>query len=403
MSVHPVSVDGLRTLYAGRPAAVLDVVEAIVAAGEACDDPDVLVARPDAGRLRAAARELVLRFPDPAALPLWGVPFVVSDTFDVAGLVTGAGCPAYAFLADFDAAPVERALAAGALLVGKTAVAPFGLGRGGADALAVARGVAAFALSSDAAGSGGLAAGPAGVVGYHLAPGAADLGGVVAADGSDRLGISAADVAGALAVAGVLARPAPLARAPDRSLRIGVLGADGRAFGGDGEAASLYGAAVDRLGSGGVGSDSLDGEALAALSALTEAPEFMAGRLGELALVVAEAPEILEPALRRRFGAALAASLADVASARRHLATEAAKVASGLAGLDALLMPTSPRYAALAGPLDLASLAVPFALRDDGRPFGLTLLAPRGSAAQLAGLAGVLFPDTADLPIAHAL
>ncbi len=40
---------------------------------------------------------------DPAAYPLWGIPFAVKDNIDVAGLPTTAACPAYAYLPKTDA------------------------------------------------------------------------------------------------------------------------------------------------------------------------------------------------------------------------------------------------------------------------------------------------------------
>jgi allophanate hydrolase len=76
------------------------------------------------------------------------------------------------------------------------------------------------------------------------------------------------------------------------------------------------------------------------------------------------------------------------------------------ARVDALAVPTAPCFPTLAeleadplGPnarlgtytnfvnlLDLAALAVPGPFRPDGLPAGLTLIAPRGSDARLAGL-----------------
>src|ERR1700712_3874074 len=46
---------------------------------------------------------------DPASLPLYGVPFVVKDNIDVAGVATTAACPGAAYLADADAEVVARA------------------------------------------------------------------------------------------------------------------------------------------------------------------------------------------------------------------------------------------------------------------------------------------------------
>ena len=44
--------------------------------------------------------------------------------------------------------------------------------------------------------------------------------------------------------------------------------------------------------------------------------------------------------------------------------------------------------------LDLCGLALPAALRPDGIPFGITLLAPAGKDAQLASIGRVFHADT---------
>ncbi len=68
---------------------------------------------------------------DPGALPLYGIPFAVKDNFDVAGLPTTAGCPAFAHVANSTAEAVERLLNAGAILIGKTNMDQFATGLAG--------------------------------------------------------------------------------------------------------------------------------------------------------------------------------------------------------------------------------------------------------------------------------
>ncbi len=84
------------------------------------------------------------------------------------------------------------------------------------------------------------------------------------------------------------------------------------------------------------------------------------------------------------------------------------------AGIDALVLPTAPTVYStaqvLANPielnsrlgtytnfvnlLDLCGLALPAAIRSDGIPFGITLLAPAGNDAQLASIGRVFHADT---------
>jgi allophanate hydrolase len=61
-------------------------------------------------------------------MPLYGLPFAVKDNIDVAGLPTTAACPSAAYRPLRFAPVVERLLAAGALLVGKTNLDQFATG-----------------------------------------------------------------------------------------------------------------------------------------------------------------------------------------------------------------------------------------------------------------------------------
>ena len=56
----------------------------------------------------------------PSEQPLFGIPFVVKDNIDVAGLPTTAACPAYSYTAERDATTVARLKAAGAIVLAKT-------------------------------------------------------------------------------------------------------------------------------------------------------------------------------------------------------------------------------------------------------------------------------------------
>ena len=55
-------------------------------------------------------------------------PFAVKDNIDVAGLPTTAACPAFAYMPDATAPVVERLIAAGAVLIGKTNLDQFATG-----------------------------------------------------------------------------------------------------------------------------------------------------------------------------------------------------------------------------------------------------------------------------------
>jgi amidase len=158
----------------------------------AARDPDLGAFQAhDAERVLAEAGGVDSRA-DRFALPLAGVPVVVTDDIDVAGYPTRHGSPATtAVPARRDDELVKRLRAAGAVVVGKSRMPEFGVwgfthsalgtthnpldetldpgGSGGGGAAAVAAGMAALALGTDGGGSVRIPAAYCGLVG--LAPG----------------------------------------------------------------------------------------------------------------------------------------------------------------------------------------------------------------------------------------
>src|SRR5690606_10354651 len=165
---------------------------------------------------------------DALKLPLYGVPFVVKDNIDVAGIPTTAACPAFSYVADADATSVARLRAAGAIVLAKTNLdqfatglvgtrSPYGAvpnsfnpdyvsgGSSSGSAVAVARGLVPFSLGTDTAGSGRVPAGFNNIVGLKPTRGRFSTSGVVPACRSlDCVSVFVLNVADAEAVAAVL-------------------------------------------------------------------------------------------------------------------------------------------------------------------------------------------------------
>src|ERR1700712_3286201 len=122
------TIDELLLRYRTGTSSPLAVVEAVLAAIEARGDDGVWiqVARPADLFARAAELELL-----PTSLPLYGIPFGVKDSIDVAGWPTTLACPEYSRVASETAPVVQAILAAGGIFVGKTNLDQFASGLNG--------------------------------------------------------------------------------------------------------------------------------------------------------------------------------------------------------------------------------------------------------------------------------
>lgn len=99
------------------------VVEAVYERIDAYKDtqPSVWLHLQPLGESMRAANEILTRWPDPENRPkLWGVPFSVKDSIDVAGIPTTNGCPVLTKTPKTSAPVVQRCIDAGAIFIGKT-------------------------------------------------------------------------------------------------------------------------------------------------------------------------------------------------------------------------------------------------------------------------------------------
>ncbi len=221
----------------------LTEIEARVAARE----PAVLALMAEPARwerLRAAAAELQVRYPDPARRPpLFGVLVGVKDIFHVAGLpTTGGSRLPPEVLAGPEAESVARLTAAGALILGKTVSTEFAYfgpgptrnphspagtphtpgGSSSGSAAAVAAGLVPLALGTQTIGSIVRPASFCGVVGFKPTYERVSRAGVIPLFPSvDHIGPFALDVAGVALAASVLI---PDWAPAERPARLPVLG-----------------------------------------------------------------------------------------------------------------------------------------------------------------------------------
>lgn len=433
------TIDALRRRYAADPQALLDVVEDILARLDACEDPAVFISRVAPQDLRAAAKDLLAQAPDPASLPLWGVPYAVKDNIDVAGMATTAACPEFSYVAEKDATVVARLRAAGALLVGKTNLdqfatglngtrSPFGAPRcvfnadyvsGGSSsgsAVAMARGLVSFSLGTDTAGSGRVPAAFNNIVGIKPTPGLVPSTGVVPACRSlDCVNVFAAHVADGVAVRRVIEgfddadaySVAPERKGLPPRPKVGVLAEAQREFYGDDENARLYAQALEQAARLGWELVAFDYAPFAEIAALLYEGPWLAERLAALEKLLTQKPEAIEPTVRALVESARKFSAVDAFRGQYRLRDLLRRAEKEAEKFDFLLLPTAPTLhkveAMRADPVRLnaqfglytnfvnfvrmAAIAVPAGFRADGLPFGVTLIGPEHSDEALAPFA----------------
>jgi amidase len=414
-----------------RIAAVDPVVHAIVAL-----DPTALAHAEESDRRLAAG----------TARPLDGLPVLVKDNIDTAGLATTAGSRLLSRPPVRDAEVVRMLRAAGAVIVGKTAMTEWGnfrstaaiegwsavtgqtenpfapghspWGSSSGSAVAVATGMAPVALGTESDGSIVCPAAVSGVVGVKPAHGLLPLRGVVPISPEvDTVGVlarSVADAAGVLTALGMPPVPPPV-----RGLRVGYW--PGRRM--DAEVLAVADRVMTELRAAGATVVPVElpfdpPVLIGALEALVAEfrpalEDYLATRPGAPptldALIAANEADPLELAL---FGQELfeqAAAVTDddraAAVAKRAAAREWARseVARALGDMDAILAPTSSpawpvdpavpppivrstsTFAAFAG---LANVSVPMGSVGP-LPVGLSVFGPATTEATLAVAAAV--------------
>ncbi|MDE1950400.1 MAG: allophanate hydrolase, partial [Burkholderiales bacterium] len=371
---------------------------------------------------------------------LYGVPFAVKDNIDVFGLATTAACPAFSHLPQRSATVVERLQAAGAVLVGKTNLDQFATGLVGTrspygevpnpfdpayvcggsssgSASVVARGLVAFALGTDTAGSGRVPAGFNNLVGLKPSPGRTPMAGVLPAcrtvDVVSVFALTVADAAQVMAVIeGAEGEPSFQAASPRRpwleatgaALRVGVPDAPrcDAALGYD----SAYGDALGQLGAWGLEPRPVDMRPLFEVARLLYDGPWVAESYAVVQPLIESQPEALDATVRRVIEAARRHDAVSAFRARYVLEELRLRIAPLWRDIDVLMVPTAPtcptRAAVAAEPvarnselghytnfvnlLGLAALAVPSGFTPHGLPFGVTFIGPPGSDAALAVL-----------------
>lgn len=380
---------------------------------------------------------------DPRELPLYGIPFAIKDNIDLAGVPTTAACPAFSYVPEQSAYVVQKLLDAGAIPIGKTNLdqfatglvgtrSPFGAcgnafdpayisgGSSAGSAVAVAAGMVSFSLGTDTAGSGRVPAAFNNIVGVKPSCGAVSTRGVVPAcrslDCVSIFALTSADAARVLEVVQGFDAQNEYSRdfagqlSPlnvQANVKVGVPRKDQLTFFGDREYAACYARSVRVAKELGWQVVEIDFQPfLDAARLLYEGP-WLAERYVALSGFIKEHADDMYLVTRSIIERGALPTATDAFAAQYRLKRLQREAEAAWSQQDMLMIPTAGSiytidqvnadpvalntnlgtYTNFVNLLDLAAVAVPAGFRENGLPFGVSLIAPRGSDRALLGYA----------------
>ncbi|MFL6159300.1 MAG: allophanate hydrolase [Marmoricola sp.] len=433
-------IGSLRARYRSGELVPVEVVETVLDRIAARGQDGTWISLVDRDQVLASALAL-----DPERLdelPLYGIPFGLKDNIDAAGEVTTVACPAYAYRAERSAVLVDRLVAAGAILVGKTNLDQFATGLNGTrspygvptsvfgdqmiaggsssgSAVAVAAGLVSFSIGTDTAGSGRVPAALNNVVGVKPSIGLVPTTGVVPAcrslDCPSVFALTVADGSAVLAaIAGTdaedpMSRPLPVPPAVPAPRPLGgvryAVPARIADWGGRGEQ-QAWQEVLDTVTAAGAEVVEIDLELFLEAGRQLYGGAWLAERHAVLGAILSSSPDEVLPVLRTLMAGADEITGAQAFEAVVAMGSSRRRARAALAGVDALLTPTVTTtftvaeleadpvvnnsrlgtFTTFTNLLDLCALAVPAGLTTAGAPFGITLHAPRARDAALASL-----------------
>jgi len=373
--------------------------------------------------------------------PLYGVPFVIKDNIDLAGIPTSAACPDYAYVPAHSAPVVQKLIDAGAIPLGKTNLdqfatglvgtrSPYGACRNSIDsqyisggsssgsAVAVALGQASFALGTDTAGSGRIPAAFNNIVGLKPTLGRLSTRGVVPAcrslDTVSIFALTCGDAARVLDAAegfdSADAYSRRLSDAPLAGKRVGVPRPEDLQFFGDSDYARLFVNAVQQLPSLGFTPVAIDLAPFLETARLLYEGPWVAERYAAVGAFLENNPGAGLDVTRQIIMAGSLPSASAAFAGQYRLQTLKRETEAQWAAMDFLALPTAAtiyevaaieadpvrlngnlgRYTNFMNLLDLVGVAVPAGFRRDGLPFGVTLVGPTSSERALLEVADQL-------------
>lgn len=436
-------VASLKQLYGAGELTPRDLVTSLLKESQSYAEHNIFIHLLTEAELEPYLTKLEASAPD--SLPLWGVPFVIKDNIDLAGVPTTAACPEYAYVPEQSATVVQKLIDAGAIPLGKTNMdqfatglvgtrSPYGVchnafdfdkisgGSSSGSAVAVALNLCSFSLGTDTAGSGRVPAAFNNLVGLKPSKGLLSTKGVVPAVRSqDVVSIFALNSQDAYEVFEVAAQPdkedefsrdemdlmppawgaRPVLGVPDEKSLF---------FDGDALAEKHFFSNIEQLKKQGYEVKEIDFQPWLDTAKLLYEGAWVAERYVAIAEFMESHEAVMDPSVGSIIAGAKSLSAADAYRGSYALQKAQKLTASLWQEVDCMVTPTTPThysieqvqqepiklnsklgtYTNFMNLLDYAAIAMPTGFKDDELPAGLTLFAPAGTDRLLMQLADKL-------------
>ncbi|MUG95022.1 allophanate hydrolase [Scytonema sp. UIC 10036] len=419
-------IESLLIAYRTKKLKPADVIQDVYRRIAARGNDRVWISLVEEAKAQAAAQTLAANSPD--NLPLYGIPFAVKDNIDVASMTTTAACPAYSYTPSKTATVVESLLKAGAILIGKTNLdqfatglvgmrSPYGAcssvfnndyisgGSSSGSAVAVAAGLVSFSLGTDTAGSGRVPAAFNNIIGLKPTRGILSTSGVVPACRMlDCVSIFTLNCQDSLRVWQVAkgyddsdsySRNVPqTTKAIPSSFCFGVPKPNQLKFFGDTAAAELYEQAIQRLEAMGAKRVEIDFQPFCQAADLLYSGPWVAERLAAIQPFFDSQGDAIHPVVRQIISNGSRYTAVDTFKGFYALEALKQETAKQWEKIDILALPTTGTiytkaqveadpinlntnlgyYTNFVNLMDLCAIALPAGFRDNGLPFGITLI-----------------------------
>ncbi len=455
------TISGLRTHYLNRDFTPEQLITSLRHKAASVEDNPIWIHLLNQQEITVFLDALIEK--DIEQCPLYGVPFAIKDNIDLAGIPTTAACPAFKYRATDSASVVRHLLNAGAIPLGKTNMDQFATGlvgtrspepwgpcknafnsaliSGGSSsgsAVALALGMVSFSLGTDTAGSGRVPASLNNLVGLKPTRGVLSTQGVVPACKSlDCVSIFALNTDDANTVFDCCAREDsqdpysrknPFNNGPryyktkTDGLTIGVPEKSQLTFFNCDEAEVMFEQLLERLQGSNYQLKTVDTSPfLQAAKLLYQGPWVTERWLATQGIVEHKADQML-PVIREIISPGNSPLASDLFSAQYALQALKKHADDILQDIDALLMPTNPRYYSISeveqdpiqlnanmgyytnfmNLLDYSAIAIPAGFYQAGPGFGITLFQQAFSDKKLLSIASGI-QNLLQLPLAATL